>query len=222
MIENPKFFKRLFYLQAFLVVILFGLFVFEYAQTVQLKNNFNTAFNKLDSSFSISSNDLNEVRGFLGMPMKKYATDDTSDTSDNSDSVQLSLFKYFSYLGNNEKLASSTASNLKLINSLTENKDFSQYLNNNSFKASKLANTEKDYNISISSADDVLLVYIYLEKQTGKLFLHTITETTEIKESDASNFIKYIQNFLDQNASNIVLTAKNISDKKDKEKNESI
>ena len=162
--------------------------------------------------------DLNEVRSFLAMPTHQYSKTDgvngTEEADTNNDPVQLALFKYVGYLGDQEKLKQGLGNNLVFLNALSSDKDFLVYLGTQSLTVSKLAESAKGYDLYVVGSKGENVLYFFLEKESGKLYRKTVNGSEEVTAKDIASFVAAQETYLTTNLKNLLAAVAQVEFKK--------
>jgi len=164
---------------------------------------------RLNEVTNMLSGDMNEVRGFLAMPTRKYSTstdidEDVVATEDsNRNEVEVALFKYVDYLGKQQSLKQNLDTNLNCVKALYTDSAFISFLGNNVLTISKLAEDDAAYTARILNKAGAEILALKLEKETAKLLRKTVNSSEELAAQDSSKFAGETLNFLSQNLNTI-------------------
>lgn len=212
----------------FIILLIIGFFLIQYAQISSMTGGFSSLtlrgsslvdeVGKLNQITEALGQDLNEVRSFLVMPTRKYSDTDTDealiDENSNQNELQLALFKYVNYVGEQEQLDQKLYSGVSNLNTLFTDKNLSNYLTTNKLTISPLGESAKDWHLSILNEQNETVVYLFLDKTSGDINIQNISERTVAKILESETFADHITSYLEQNLANITSSLKQFTDKK--------
>jgi hypothetical protein len=212
----------------FVIAIIIIFFLSQYLQIRSITGGFSILDLKgsslvdevgsLSEALSMVGKDLNEVRSFLAMPTHQYSKTDgvngTEEADTNNDPVQLALFKYVGYLGDQEKLKQGLGNNLVFLNALSSDKDFLVYLGTQSLTVSKLAESAKGYDLYVVGSKGENVLYFFLEKESGKLYRKTVNGSEEVTAKDIASFVAAQETYLTTNLKNLLAAVAQVEFKK--------
>lgn len=154
-----------------------------------------TEIGQLKDTYTQVGNDLNEVREFLRLPTKSYGdideainTDNESDKNKNS--VQIALFKYVDFLSTTKAMEQKVAKTKALFDTIGKSQTFQTLLKTQNLSLSKVNEDDSGYSFSILGPAAENLIFYYLSKDDGKLFVKTVKEKNEVSYADVSAFEK--------------------------------
>src|SRR3989338_2726871 len=150
-----------------------------------------TEIGQLKDTYTQVGNDLNEVREFLRLPSKNYGDIDAAinseDESDkNKNSVQMALFKYVDFLSTTKALEQKVAKSKAMLDALGDSQTFKALLKTDNLSLSKINEDDSGYSFSILGPNAESLIFYYLSKEDGKLFVKTVKEKIEVSYADLS------------------------------------
>jgi len=212
----------------FVIILVIAFFLIQYVQISNMTGGFSSLtlrgsslvdeVGKLNQVISTLGQDLNEVRGFLAMPTRKYFDADSgaiSDTEDsNQDELQLALFKYVNYVGEQEKLNQKLYSGVSDLNTLFTDKNLGTYLVANKLTLSPLSESAKDWHLSILNEANETVAYLFLDKTTGDINIQNVSARTLAEVMESETFATHIKSYLEQNLATIVDALKQFGEKK--------
>ena len=175
---------------------------------------------RLNEVTSTLTMDMNEVRGFLAMPTRKYSTSTDIEEEENvaedsnKNEVEVALFKYVDYLGKQQSLKQNLDTNLNCVKALYSDNAFLTFLGNNTLTISKLDEDESGYTARILNKAGAEILAIKLEKETEKLLRKTVNSFEELLTQDIGKFAVETLNYLSQNLNKINSTITAIEEKK--------
>jgi len=175
---------------------------------------------RLTEVTNMLSTDMNEVRGFLAMPMHKYSTstdieeDQAVSEDSNKNEIEVALFKYVDHLAKQQNLKQSLDGNLSRIKTLYSDSAFLSYLGTNVLTISKLVEDDFGYTARILNKAGAEILAFKLEKETAKLYRKTVASSEELAATDSGKFAGETLNYLSSNLSKINSTIVAIEDKK--------
>lgn len=225
--KSPKFLQPHLNKGNFIIALVVLFFLAQYLQISSMTGGFSSLsmsgsslvdeVGKLNQVVSNLGQDLNEVRGFLAMPTRKYSDlQDTEivDTDANQDTLQLALFKYVNYVGEQEKLNKKTTDGLSNLKSLTTDKALKEYIAANNLVLGLIEDSAKDWHVSLSDGKASTIVYLSLDKATGDLSWQTVEDKNVVELLENETLASYVGAFLQQNLQKITDTIKALEDKK--------
>jgi len=177
---------------------------------------------QLNEMTSLLAQDLTEVRSFLLMPTRQYVSStETSDEQDsenvneNENELQVALFKYVGFLGEQETLKQNLAINRASLEYLISNSDFAAFLKEKNLKIPGLAESDKEYSLSISDSAGTGIVRFYLEKETSNMYRSTINSLDAVGTARPEDFAEIsVKQFLNNNLSAVSAAIKKINETK--------
>lgn len=157
------------------------------AAVLQQKNShLINEIGEIKQSYFDVGGDLNDVKRFLGMPIKNYLSvedvmaDQAADVDSNIEDV---LYEYFNYLAD-EKLNQQKLSQNKLfLESLKNSKTLLAVLKEGALKISDVKDLSDKYTLSIDAVSGETIIFLELEKINGSLTLKT-PKNSELLEID--------------------------------------
>jgi len=210
------------------VVVLF--FLIQYAQVSSVTGGISSLSSrgsslvdevgKLNEMTNLLAQDLTEVRGFLLMPTHQYASigneNGAGDSADsNSDELQVALFRYVNFLGEQEGLKQRLSSNLNSLKGVWADSELIVFLNEKGLSLSKLGESNAKYDLYVNDiASGSTVAYFYLEKETGILYRKTVDGLVASNSNDPAIFASDIRQFLTSNLSSILSKIKKVADTK--------
>jgi len=222
---QPRLTKRNFIIT---VIVLF--FLVQYWQVSQVTGGISSLSMKgsslvdevgqLNEMTNLLAQDLTEVRSFLLMPTRQYvsgteASDEQGSENVNENELQVALFKYVGFLGEQENLKQNLAINKSSLEYVVSNSDFAAFLKEKDLKISGLAESDKEYSLSISDSAGTGIVRFYLEKETGNLYRATINSLDIVDTARPEDFAQiYVKQFLTDNLSIILAAIKQVNETK--------
>ena len=214
----------------FVIILVIAFFLIQYLQISNMTGGFSSLtirgsslvdeVGKLNQVVSTLGQDLNEVRGFLAMPTRRYSESDSGsgeilDAEDsNQDELQLALFKYVNFVGEQEKLAQKLYSGVSDLNTLFTNKDLGAYLVVNKITLSPLSESAKDWHLSILNEANETVVYLFLDKTTGDVNIQNVSGRMLAEVLESETFATHIKSYLEQNLATITNSLKQFGEKK--------
>jgi len=210
--------KRFFSLKSIFIFILVALFIIQYIQLQGVLGNFsflqghNTSLiseiGQIKEMTTKIGGDLNEVRGYIGMPVTDYSssedlTDSTNDETKNTNRLQLALFDYVDYLSNKESTDTNLALNKSFLEQINTNAGLISAMNTYGLSFSKLVEDPNGYSLSLLYKGQTPLefsaIFFYLSKEDGKLLRKTVTEKKEISYANLEEFFTDLVDFVNAN-----------------------
>lgn len=209
--------KNLFLLKNWLILALLLLVVIQFVQTQRAMKTFGFLQNddsslikeigQIKESYSKIGNDLNETRDFLRMPKSNYFgfsdSSDAKDADQNQNDIQLALFKYVDYLGNQKARDEKIAANKSALSEVVKDADFKQFLTTEGL-TSQFDEDKNSAWLKISDTNKETLITYYLSKEDAKLFFKTLNSKQEVYYKDQSLLSKDIQKFITENKQKLI------------------
>jgi len=162
---------------------------------------------QLNEVTAMLAQDLTEVRGFLLLPTRQYASsldfEETSKDDGNEDSLQIALFKYVGYLGEQENFKQKMSTNSSYLDALYEDY-FSDFLDSKNLSLSKIVETDDRSEVYILDESGNQVLYFYLENETGNLYRATVASLDMIDIDTESEFLIGAEQFLTDNLSSLL------------------
>ncbi len=192
------------------------LFLIQYIQLQSVLGTFSflegrdsslvTEIGEIKEAYISFGEDLNEIREFLRMPTKNYMNFgeieglENEDGSKNTNQVQLALFQYVDYLNKTKKVEQDVKKYQGFLSDLTNSEEFANFLGDNNLTLSALQETPESVTLSVNNANDEL-IFFYLSKEDGSLFLKTILKKETVGSENSEAFIKEMETFINANKS---------------------
>lgn len=212
----------------FLAVSIFILIAAQFIQTQKALNSFGflksddssliKEIGQVRESYSKIGADLNEVRDFLRMPKSNYSgfneSSDAKDVEQNQNDVQLALFKYIDYLGNQKVRDQKIAANESALSELVKVESFNKFLAGIGLKA-QFSVDQSSASLKISDEQNGTLITYYLSKEDGKFFRKTPNSKKEVDYRDHLVLDKDLQGFLSSSKMELIAAAQTLAAKKD-------
>lgn len=203
------------------------LFLVQYIQIQALLGNFSflqgrdssliSEIGELRETYGQIGTDLNEVREFLRLPTASYNKDETLDNEDdgqNTDKVQMALFKYVDFLVASKTTEENLKKNKDYLEKLVGNEDFLSFLKKRGLEISKMGEDTNGFFASINKEERLKIASFYLQKESGKLFLKTVTSKQEVMVESVDEFVADMKKFVSDNQSEIEKITTNLDGKK--------
>ncbi len=167
-------------------------------------------------------NDMNEMRKRLLLPEKNYFNVEeepsSGETDTNTDKLQLQMFKYVDFLGQNAKKTELVNISQDLLSKLSTSETLKTFLTQNSLTQSEFVNNENICQISYFSGETEILKY-YLDKKEGEFIYKSPLERTEknfstIEELEAFSveYMRKNKDLIVENSDNLKAFRKSVSD----------
>ncbi len=216
--------KKLFALRNMLVLAILIMVLAQFIQTQRAVRTFSTSQNN-DSSlireigevkefYGKIGNDLNEVRNFLRMPKSSYAgfeiEKEVEDPDVNTNALQLALFNYVNYVGNQRLREAKVAAYTGYLNELAKSENFKIFLTGQNLSLSKINDTASGVSLEIVDAKSGSLITYYLSKDDGKFYLKNALSKQEGKYENFQKFEAGATDFLQNQKKQLIERAENL------------
>ena len=165
---------------------------------------------KLNEVTGTLSGDLNEVRSYLLMPTKDYSLIGSTDSSEDSDTdpTEIALFRYFGDLSATERVSQQLDLSRGFFGKLLQNEEIVSRMGKYNFLLSPIQEEEEVYSISLIDLNEgaeenedskPTLLYLYIEKETGNMYIKTPYEIVEFKANTDEKFFEFYTEYFDDN-----------------------
>ena len=162
---------------------------------------------QLNEITTMLAQDLTEVRGFLLLPTRQYASsldfEESSREDGNEDDLQVALFKYVGFLGEQENLKQKLSKHSSYLDALYTDK-FSAFLDSRNLSLSKKGEVNDRHEVYLLDEVENQVLYFYLEKETGNLYQATVGSLDMIVAESEDEFLSGVQQFLTDNLSSLL------------------
>lgn len=203
------------------------LFLVQYIQIQVLLGNFSflqgrdsslvTEIGELRETYAQIGTDLNEVREFLRLPTSSYNSEEeiSGEENDgkNTDEIQLALFKYVDFLVASKTTEEGLKKNKGYLEQLSADEAFNSFLEGRDLKISKIGEDPNGFFATISK-ENLKIASFYLQKESGKMFLKTVTSKDEVVVKSAEELAKDVKKFISDKQSKIEKATVSINEKK--------
>lgn len=215
-------------LKNIIIGIIIFLFVAQYLQIQSLFGTFSflegrdsslvTEIGELKEAYLSFGEDMNEIRNYLRLPTKNYfgisEIEDEGENGKNQDELQLAVFKYVSFLSEQEAIEYNVSTNKAYLDQLDESEAFNTLLDGNDLSLSGVLEGNTAVTLNIYSPEGYKAINYYLSKEDGNLFLRTYTGKSEVDVESYEEFEANITELITNDIENILTSAVSIEDKK--------
>lgn len=152
-------------------------------------------------------NDMNEMRKRLLLPEKNYFNVEeeisNGETDTNTDKLQLQMFKYVDFLGQNSKKSEIVSMSVDILSKLSTSENIKKFLEENSMTQSEFVNNDNISQISYFSGETEILKF-YLDKTEAEFVYKSPLERTEKSFSGLSELEAFSIDYMQKNKDRIV------------------
>jgi hypothetical protein len=215
--KMPKAWQPYLIKKNFLIVFIVLFFLVQYMQVSKVTGGISSLANsgsslvdevgQLNEVTAMLAQDLTEVRGFLLLPTRQYASsldfEESSREDSNEDNLQVALFKYVGFLGEQENLKQKMSMNSSYLDALYGDK-FSAFLDSRNLSFSKRTETDDRHEVYLLDEVGNQILYFYLEKETGNLHQATVGSLDMIITETEDEFLAGAEEFLTDNLSSLL------------------
>ena len=171
---------------------------------------------KLNEFTQVFGEDMSEVRRYLALPTRDYSSIFNIEIFEESDGdpKQIALFRYVGHLASNERLRIELFKNHAALLAFGEDEALLKYIEEGGLVLGSLKDTDEKYSLAISNTDKKTLVEFYVDKETGLLYRHTISETEKVELDPEDTLVEMALEYLADELETIYATISVIDQKK--------
>lgn len=194
--------KKLFALRNVVILVILVMVFVQFIQTQRALGTFSfledndgsliQEIGQVKEGYGKIGNDLNEVRDFLRMPKSNYAgfddQEEAVDPEQNKNALQLALFNYVNYIGNQRLREDKISRYAGYLDELAKSANFKTFLIRDGLSLSKLNDTQDSASLEVMDPKNGSLFTYYLAKDEGKFYLKSAISK---QEGEYENFQQF-------------------------------
>lgn len=211
--------RRFFRIKNVLITIFVVLFLVQYIQIQSIFGSFSflegrdsslvTEIGEIKEAYLQFGTDLNEIRDYLRLPTKNYfglneVTETQVEEGQNQDQLQLAVFQYINYLSAQKALNGNIDQYKSFLENISSSATFSSFLTEQSLFLSKITDDDTSISLNILTAEGYKIVFFYLSKEEGKLFIKTIKTKEEVASKTYEEFETQLTSLIRDNKDELV------------------